>query len=76
MAVLRLFGARPGHGGYRIAWDKIDLTNPDKPLLRCAIDECEVLTEQPQDSDWFSADAVTGDTVLEGTQASDVAQLR
>lgn len=29
--------------GYRVPWDKIDLTDPKKPRLLCSLDELETL---------------------------------
>lgn len=42
-ALLGKFGARKGHGGYRVPWDKLDLSEPDRPRLRCHVDELEKL---------------------------------
>ncbi|MFN2533133.1 MAG: hypothetical protein ABR555_17755 [Pyrinomonadaceae bacterium] len=40
--LLRIFGIsrRPG---YRISWEKIDLSNPDQPHLNCNVNELEPL---------------------------------
>ena len=34
-AILRRLGARSKDASYRIAWDQLDLTDPDKPRLLC-----------------------------------------
>lgn len=36
--LLRIFGAKAA-GGYRVSWDKLDLTDAEHPRLTCAIDE-------------------------------------
>ena len=41
LSVLRLFGAKSAASGYRVPWDKLDLSDPAHPLLRCAVDELE-----------------------------------
>jgi hypothetical protein len=40
---LRLFGAMKAHGGYRVPWDKLDLTEPQKPRLLCPVKELKSL---------------------------------
>ena len=42
-AILKLFGATRKHEGYRVPWDKLDLTNPERPRLLCRIDELRTL---------------------------------
>ena len=37
-SVLRLFGAKRDQG-YRIRWDQLDLSDPQRPRLLCAVDE-------------------------------------
>lgn len=37
-AVLRLFGAKRDEG-YRIRWDQLDLSDPQRPRLLCDVDE-------------------------------------
>jgi sporulation protein YlmC with PRC-barrel domain len=37
--VLRLLGARSKHGGYRIPWNKLDLSDPEQPRLLCKVSE-------------------------------------
>jgi sporulation protein YlmC with PRC-barrel domain len=39
---LRLFG-KPSHGGYRVPWDKMDLSEEERPRLTCVKDELERL---------------------------------
>jgi hypothetical protein len=38
-AILRVFGVRQGAGGYRVPWDNLDLSDPKRPRLLCAVDE-------------------------------------
>ena len=38
-AVLRIFGASNKTPSYRIPWDKLDLTDPQRPRLRCDVAE-------------------------------------
>lgn len=42
-AILGKFGAHRAGGGYRVPWDKLDLSDPDRPRLRCAVEELEKL---------------------------------
>ena len=42
-AILKLFGATKAHGGYRVPWDKLDLTDTEKPRLLCAVEELKRL---------------------------------
>lgn len=44
-AVLRLFGAKRKHGGYRVPWDKIDLSDAERPRLVCSVKELETLED-------------------------------
>jgi sporulation protein YlmC with PRC-barrel domain len=44
--LLELLGARNRHQGYRIPWDKLDLSDPDRPHLTCTIDELKQMSEQ------------------------------
>ena len=39
LALLRLFGATKGRAGKCIPWDKLDLSDPEKPRLTCAIED-------------------------------------
>jgi hypothetical protein len=36
-AFLHLIGARRKSGGYRVPWEELDLSNPDRPRLRCQV---------------------------------------
>ena len=49
LGILHLLGAHKIHGGYTVPWDKLDLTDPDKPRLRGSLDALKSLDEQPQD---------------------------
>jgi sporulation protein YlmC with PRC-barrel domain len=51
LGILHLLGAHKIHGGYTIPWDKLDLTNPNKPRLRCSLDELKSLSQQPEDAE-------------------------
>ena len=42
-ALLKLFGATNKHEGYRVPWDKLDLTDPERPRLLCSVDELKTL---------------------------------
>lgn len=39
LRILQLFGASKIPGSYSIPWDKLDLTDPEKPRLLCTLDE-------------------------------------
>jgi sporulation protein YlmC with PRC-barrel domain len=41
-AILQLFGASKREG-YRVPWDKLDLTDPSYPRLTCPLGELEVI---------------------------------
>ena len=43
-AILTLFGATKKHEGYRVPWDKLDLTDPKHPRLLCSVDDLETLS--------------------------------
>lgn len=45
-ALLKLFGATRKHGGYRVPWDKLDLTDPERPRLLCSIAELKTLADE------------------------------
>ena len=49
LGILHLLGAHKIHGGYTVPWDKLDLTDPEKPRLRCSLDALKSLNERPQD---------------------------
>ena len=40
---LRMAGVRD-HPGYRVPWDKLDLSDPDKPKLLCEVSELKALS--------------------------------
>jgi hypothetical protein len=42
-ALLEFFGAGRIGRGYRIPWERLDLSDPEKPKLLCAIDQLEKL---------------------------------
>lgn len=44
--IIQLFGARSStiNNGYIIPWDKLDLTDPEKPRLLCNVDELQPLS--------------------------------
>jgi sporulation protein YlmC with PRC-barrel domain len=42
-ALLKKFGAHKHGGGYRVPWDKLDLSDPARPRLRCPVGELEKL---------------------------------
>ena len=39
LAILRLMGARKLQGGYKVPWDKLDLSDPEHPRLSCTLEE-------------------------------------
>ncbi len=48
MAFLRLLGARKSHQGYRIPWDRLDLSDLDRLRLTCTVEELSTLQPHPQ----------------------------
>lgn len=44
--LLHFLGARKLHKGYRIPWDKLDLSDLQHPRLVCTIDELKKLDQQ------------------------------
>lgn len=50
LSILRLLGARKIYGGYSVPWDKLDLTNPDKPRLLCTLDELKELSDSTKNA--------------------------
>lgn len=44
LKILHLLGARKIYGGYTVPWDKLDLTDLEKPRLRCTVDELKKLS--------------------------------
>lgn len=51
LKILHLLGARQGIGGYRVPWDKLDLTDPHKPRLRCPKHELKTFSHEQQQAD-------------------------
>ncbi|WP_138502534.1 hypothetical protein [Nostoc sp. PA-18-2419] len=45
LGILHLLGAQKIFGGYTIPWNKLDLTDPDKPRLHCSLDTLKSLDE-------------------------------
>lgn len=43
--LLRLLGATRKGEGYRVPWNKMDLSDPQKPRLTCSVQELEQLEE-------------------------------
>ena len=43
-AILKLLGATKKHEGYRVPWDKLDLTDLERPRLLCSVNELETLS--------------------------------
>ena len=50
LRALQLLGARSStvNSGHIVPWDKLDLTDPEKPRLLCNIDELEGLSSDKQ----------------------------
>lgn len=46
MAILTVLGMRKLERGYKIPWDKLDLSDPQKPRLLCAREDLEPMTEK------------------------------
>lgn len=46
VSLLKLLGARKLHGGHRIPWDQLDLTDPEHPRLRCTIADLQEINHQ------------------------------
>jgi hypothetical protein len=42
-ALLSVLPVRGKRGGYRVPWNKLDLSDPLRPRLRCSVDELEPL---------------------------------
>jgi hypothetical protein len=42
-AILRAFGPFFARAGYRVRWDQLDLSDPDRPRLTCNVAELEPL---------------------------------
>lgn len=43
LAPLHLLGWGRRRGGYRVPWDRLDLTDPERPRLLCQVEELEKL---------------------------------
>lgn len=41
LGLLNFLGARKIHGGYRVPWDKLDLSEPNQPRLHCTLQELD-----------------------------------
>jgi sporulation protein YlmC with PRC-barrel domain len=50
LGILHLLGARKIHGGYRVPWDKLDLSDPHHPRLTCTLHELKSLNEELEHS--------------------------
>ena len=50
LGILHLLGARNIHGGYRIPWNQLDLTDPEHPRLHCTLQELRTFSnaEKPE----------------------------
>jgi len=46
LAILHRLGARKIRGGLKVPWDKLDLTDPDRPRLTCTVDRLQALSER------------------------------
>ncbi|MEY2832361.1 MAG: hypothetical protein RLZZ574_1619 [Cyanobacteriota bacterium] len=44
--LLHLLGGRNLHQGYRVPWDKLDLSNPEHPRLLCTLDQLKEMSHQ------------------------------
>ena len=42
-ALLKMFGVTRKGGGYRVPWDKLDLSDPARPRLLCEVKELKPL---------------------------------
>jgi len=45
IAILHLLGAHKIHGGYKVPWDQLDLTDPQKPRLHYSLEELKSLAQ-------------------------------
>ena len=48
LKILHLLGAHKLGSSLRVPWDKLDLSDPEKPRLLCSVDELEKIEEQPK----------------------------
>jgi sporulation protein YlmC with PRC-barrel domain len=46
LVILRVLGAHKLPGSYRVPWDRLDLSNVDRPRLTCTLDELKQLSDQ------------------------------
>jgi sporulation protein YlmC with PRC-barrel domain len=46
--LLTLFGARRRGHGYRVPWDKLDLSDPERPRLICKVEELAQIKDEGQ----------------------------
>lgn len=46
LGILHLLGARKIHGGYKIPWENLDLSDPEHPRLRCTLQELQLLSRE------------------------------
>jgi sporulation protein YlmC with PRC-barrel domain len=44
-SILRILRARRTGGGYRVAWNQLDLTDPQRPRLRCPVGDLPPIEE-------------------------------
>lgn len=44
-AMLHTFHAKKASGGYRVAWDQLDLSDPARPRLLCEVGKLQPLTD-------------------------------
>jgi sporulation protein YlmC with PRC-barrel domain len=44
--VLRILHSTPKKRGYKIPWDKLDLSDPEKLLLLCSVDELDPIGDE------------------------------
>jgi sporulation protein YlmC with PRC-barrel domain len=44
--ILHLFGATRRGRGYKVPWNKMDLTDPKKPRLLCSVQELEQIGDE------------------------------
>lgn len=44
-AFLHLMGVRRKNGGYRVPWDALDLSDPERPRLRCQVARLKPLVD-------------------------------
>ncbi len=49
LKILHLLFAGQGTGGYRVPWDKLDLTDPRHPRLRCHLHELKTFSHEQQE---------------------------